>query len=122
MPEQTLPRAVRALPVLLASAFMIFSFRFAAPLTEFYAPAVEAGVLNLDGKAPIPLLTRFYGFAPLDAVLAQIMAAFAHILSFPADVEAYWHMLVFLLEFTGLYACMLLESCRGGYRSSNLRL
>jgi hypothetical protein len=133
MSEPTLPRALRALPLLFTSAFMIYAFRFAAPLTDFYAPAVEAGVLTLqDGvRSPqddipiplvIPLITRFYKIAPLDFVLSQIMVAFAQVLSFPADVEGYWHMLVFLLEFTGLYGVMLLESCRGGYNGSWLRL
>lgn len=121
MAESTVSRALRALPLLLSSAFMIFAFRFAAPLAEHYGPSVEAGVLDAgEGQPVIPLITRFYGVPAFDAVLAQIMIAFAQILSWPADVKGYWHMLVFLLEFTGLYACMLLESCRGGYKGSKL--
>lgn len=116
-----MPRALRAVPLLVTSGFMLFAFRFAAPLTPYYEPAVAAGVITVNG-IEVPLFRRFYGFVPLDEVLSRIMIAFAQILTFPVDVEGYWHMLVFLLEFTGLYAAMLLESCRGGRKDSWLRL
>ncbi|KAJ6447289.1 Dimeric alpha-beta barrel [Purpureocillium lavendulum] len=69
------------------------------------------------GAAGVPLTKRFYGFRPIDDVFGQITVAFA-LLQFGHDANAYWQSLVFLTDFAGLYAIILLESSRRAYRSS----
>jgi len=50
----------------------------------------------------------------LDDVFAVVTVAFAH-LQFFTDEEAYWQLLVFLTDFAGMYAVVMIE----GYRPGN---
>jgi hypothetical protein len=95
--------------------------RSAASLSAFYRPYLEAGQFSFNGVT-VPLVKGFYGIVPLDSILSHIMVAFTHVLSFPADREAYWHLMLFLMEFGGIYSCCLMESVKPAYKNSWLRL
>lgn len=114
-------RTISALPLLLLTAFMLYAFSFAEPIAPFYEPALASKVFTLNGVS-VPILTSFYGLPVLDLVLSNICIGFTQLLSFPADPAGYWHLLLFLGEFAGVYGVLFLESCRGVYKGSWLRL
>ncbi|KAJ3549578.1 hypothetical protein NM208_g436 [Fusarium decemcellulare] len=95
--EGRLRRALFALPMLGLSAIMTRAFAMGEPIApEFY-------------RIPI-----------LDEIFAHITVAFAQ-LQFFTDQKAYWHSLVFLTDFAGMYAVGLIESYRPANKFPALR-
>ncbi|GJN69675.1 hypothetical protein PLICBS_003725 [Purpureocillium lilacinum] len=72
------------------------------------------------GDVSAALTKRFYGVTIVDELFGQITIAFA-LLQFGVDSSAYWQSLVFLTDFAGIYAIVLLESSRYVYRASVFR-
>jgi hypothetical protein len=122
MSTPTFPRTLHALPFLLLPALMLSTFIFFAPsIGPFYEPMLAARHFTYNGVSA-PLLDRFYGLPPVDVALANIGVGFAQLLLWPADKLGYWHLLLFLGEWAGVYGLVFLESCRGVYGRSWLRL
>ncbi|KAM0287357.1 hypothetical protein ACHAO9_007761 [Fusarium lateritium] len=110
--ESRLWRALYALPFLGITALMTRAFAMAQPI----GPVIEKMVQTSSFTAPrveVPLITRFYGVPILDDILAVVTVAFAN-LRFFIDEKAYWQSLVFLTDFAGMYAVILIEAFRPG--------
>lgn len=109
-------RALRAAPLVLVAAIMLRAVTFAEPMADLINGMQQRGLFSMRG-VEAPLLASFYGVPVLDEALSHITVAFAQLQMHPADPGAYWQSLVFLTEYAGLYAVLLWESCRGGYRT-----
>lgn len=110
--ESRLRRALYALPFLAITALMTRAFGMA----ESIGPIIEERVQRSVFKAPdvnVPLIKNFYGIPGLDDVFNVVTAAFAN-LQFFFDKKAYWQSLVFLTDFAGMYAVIMVESFRPG--------
>lgn len=114
-------RALRAIPLLLLVPIMLRAITFTIPMGDLIRSMRQRGLLSLHG-VEAPLLTSFYNVPVLDTVLAEMTAAFALLQMYPVDPWAYWHALIFLTEYAGVYAVLLLESCRGSNEGSLFQL
>lgn len=104
-------RAGRALPILGLSAVMMRAITMVEPIGPVLERVVERKYFDLGGVSA-PILTEFYGVPLLDQVFTQITAAFAQ-LQFYSDPILYYQSFVFLTDYAGMYAILLLESTRG---------
>ncbi|KAI6765375.1 hypothetical protein HG530_006445 [Fusarium avenaceum] len=110
--ESRLWRALYALPFLGITALMTRAFAMAQPI----GPIIEKMVQTSSFTAPgveVPLITKFYGVPVLDDIFAVVTVAFTN-LQFFIDEKAYWQSLVFLTDFAGMYAVILIEAFRPG--------
>ncbi|KAG7406308.1 hypothetical protein LZL87_007745 [Fusarium oxysporum] len=112
-PESRLRRAIHALPFLLISAVMSRAFAMAKPIGPIIEESVKTSVFTAQ-NVNVPIIKNFYGVPVLDDVFAVVTVAFAH-LQFFTNEEAYWQLLVFLTDFAGMYAVVMIE----GYRPGN---
>ena len=85
-------------------------------MAESIGPIIEERVQSSVFKAPevnVPLIKNFYGVPGLDDIFNVVTVAFTN-LQFFFDKKAYWQSLVFLTEFAGLYAVIMVESLDRG--------
>ncbi|KAF4501673.1 hypothetical protein FAGAP_2126 [Fusarium agapanthi] len=113
-PESRLRRAIHALPFLLITAIMSRAFAMAKPIGPMIEETVKTSVFTAQ-NVTVPVIKSFYGVPVLDDVFAVVTVAFAH-LQFFTDEEAYWQLLVFLTDFAGMYAVVMVEGgiCANG--------
>ncbi|KAM5358420.1 hypothetical protein ACJZ2D_015299 [Fusarium nematophilum] len=114
-----LGRAFFALPFLGLAALMLRVLAMGQPI----GPVNEAILVNSRfalGGVDVPIIKEFYGIPILDTIFAHITVAFAH-LQFFTDQRAYWQALVFLTDFAGMYAVILIEAYRPANRCFLLR-
>ncbi|UNI13366.1 hypothetical protein JDV02_000116 [Purpureocillium takamizusanense] len=112
-------RAIRALPIVALALLMAR----AVLMAETSGPLIERMHERSRFEfrdASAALTRRFYGVTLIDELFSPITAAFA-LLQFGVDSSAYWQSLVFLTDFAGIYAILLLESSRGMYRATVFR-
>ncbi|RBA18307.1 hypothetical protein FPRO05_10602 [Fusarium proliferatum] len=112
-PESRLRRAIHAVPFLLITAIMSRAFAMAKPIGPIIEETVKTSIFTAQ-DVTVPMIKNFYGVPVLDDVFAVVTVAFAH-LQFFTDEEAYWQLLVFLTDFAGMYAVVMIE----GYRPGN---
>nr|RBR01076.1 hypothetical protein FVER53263_10567 [Fusarium verticillioides] len=112
-PSSRLRRAIHALPFLLITALMSRAFAMAKPIGPTIEQTLQTSVFSAQ-NVTVPIIKNFYGVPVLDDVFAVVTVAFAH-LQFFTDEEAYWQLLVFLTDFAGMYAVVMIE----GYRPGN---
>jgi hypothetical protein len=111
-------RALAALPFLGLSVLIGVAFSSSGSmLPDALAPTIEAGFFSANG-AEARLLPAVYGIGLLDSALGPITAAFSYLNLYPADPPTWWLSLVFLSEFAGIYAVLLLEASRPAYKWS----
>jgi hypothetical protein len=111
-------RAVAALPFLGFSVLIGVAFMSArSMLPDALSSTIESGLFSANG-AEARLLPAVYGIGPLDEALRPITAAFSYLNLYPADPPTWWLSLVFLSEFAGIYAVLLLEASRPAYKWS----
>lgn len=126
MPQTTvLQRVVGASPILLLLGLMLRVLPFAIPVGPLLNPMQESSRFSFPHDSSIsgvPLRASFYHAPVLDDALSHITIAFAQLQLWPADPSAWWQSLVFLTEYAGLYAVLLLEGCRVGNKGSLLQL
>ncbi|KAF4334085.1 hypothetical protein FBEOM_12096 [Fusarium beomiforme] len=111
--ESRLRRALHALPFLFITALMTRAFVMAEPIGPVIEEILQTSIFTAPGVS-VPIIKTFYGIPVLDDIFAVVTVAFAN-LQFFTDQEAYWQLLVFLTDFAGMYAVVLLE----GYRPGN---
>ncbi|CCT75930.1 uncharacterized protein FFB20_00733 [Fusarium fujikuroi] len=111
--ESRLRRAIHAVPFLLITAIMSRAFAMAKPIGPIIEETVKTSIFTAQ-DVTVPIIKNFYGVPVLDDIFAVVTVAFAH-LQFFADEEAYWQLLVFLTDFAGMYAVVMIE----GYRPGN---
>ncbi|KAI8712926.1 hypothetical protein NCS52_01392300 [Fusarium sp. LHS14.1] len=111
--ESRLWRALFALPILALAGLMIRAFAMGEPIAPALQNMLENSQFTWDGGS-VKILKEFYGIPLLDEIFAHITVAFAK-LQFFSDPRAYWHSLVFLTDFAGMYMVFLIE----GYRPAN---
>jgi hypothetical protein len=111
--ESRLWRALFALPILAFSGLMVRAFAMGEPVGPVIQNMLEDSYFTWDGGS-VKILKEFYGITLLDEIFAHITVAFAQ-LQFFSDPRAYWHSLVFLTDFAGMYMVFLIE----GYRPAN---
>ncbi|KAF4466733.1 hypothetical protein FALBO_6398 [Fusarium albosuccineum] len=118
--EGRLRRALFALPMLGLSAIMTRAFAMGKPI----APVLQGILKDLRFTSPegvdVGIIKEFYRIPILDGIFAHITVAFAQ-LQFFTDQKAYWHSLVFLTDFAGMYAVGLIESYRPANKFPALR-
>ncbi|KAF5553194.1 hypothetical protein FNAPI_6799 [Fusarium napiforme] len=112
-PSSRLRRAIHALPFLLITAIMSRAFTMAKPIGPKIEQTLQTSIFTAQ-NVTVPVIKSFYGVPVLDDVFAVVTVAFAH-LQFFTDEEAYWQLLVFLTDFAGMYAVVMIE----GYRPGN---
>ncbi|KAF5598035.1 hypothetical protein FPCIR_3308 [Fusarium pseudocircinatum] len=112
-PSSRLQRAIHAVPFLLITAIMSRAFAMAKPIGPTIEETVKTSIFTAK-NVTVPIIKSFYGVPVLDDVFAVVTVAFAH-LQFFTDEEAYWQLLVFLTDFAGMYAVVMME----GYRPGN---
>ncbi|KAF5664971.1 hypothetical protein FHETE_6831 [Fusarium heterosporum] len=105
-------RAIYAIPFLAITALMTRAFAMAEPIGPVIEEMVKSSTFTAPGVA-VPIVTKFYGVPILDGIFAVVTVAFAN-LQFFVDEKAYWQSLVFLTDFVGMYAVVLIESYRPG--------
>lgn len=111
-----LARALVALPILLLTPFILRALSFADPSVSTLlesiraTPAFQLGDQTFSPRSSLLGVVRI---PVVDDILATITAAFSLVHIFPERNGAYWQCLVFLTEFAGVYALLLLEACRG---------
>ncbi|UPK95279.1 hypothetical protein LCI18_006214 [Fusarium solani-melongenae] len=108
--ESRLWRALFALPILAFSGLMIRAFAMGEPVGPVIQNMLENSQFTWSG-GNVKILQEFYGITLLDEIFAHITVAFAQ-LQFFSDPRAYWHSLVFLTDFAGMYMVFLIESYR----------
>ncbi|KAM0350969.1 hypothetical protein ACHAPU_002747 [Fusarium lateritium] len=108
--ESHLRRALYALPFLAITALMTRAFAMAEPVGPVIEEMVKTSTFTAPGVA-VPLVTKFYGVPVLDDIFSIVTVAFTN-LQFFVDEKAYWQSLVFLTDFAGMYAVILIESYR----------
>ncbi|KAF7558091.1 hypothetical protein G7Z17_g134 [Cylindrodendrum hubeiense] len=108
--ESRLHRALLALPMLVLSGVATMAFGMAEPMGPVLNNMLDTSLFDWNGVSA-PIIREFYGIGLVDLVLGHITVAFAQ-LQFFSDQRAYWQSLVFLTDFAGMYAILLLESCR----------
>ncbi|KAF5026600.1 hypothetical protein F66182_1326 [Fusarium sp. NRRL 66182] len=111
--ESRLRRALVALPLLALAALMARTFSMVEPIGPILHEMVENSLFTASGGVEVPVIKAFYGFPALDNIFEVITVAFAQ-LQFFTNHEAYWQSLVFLTDFAGMYAVILVESYRPG--------
>lgn len=89
------------------------AFAMAKPIGPTIEQTLQTSVFSAQ-NVTVPIIKNFYGVPVLDDVFAVVTVAFAH-LQFFTDEEAYWQLLVFLTDFAGMYAVVMIE----GYRPGN---
>jgi hypothetical protein len=92
---------------------MVRAFAMGEPVGPVIQNMLENSYFTWDGGS-VKILKEFYGITLLDEIFAHITVAFAQ-LQFFSDPRAYWHSLVFLTDFAGMYMVFLIE----GYRPAN---
>lgn len=114
--ESRLRRALYALPFLGLTALMVRAAIMAEPIGPFFEKFLAEKRFDLGGVSS-PIITKFYGVPLVDDILANITTAFAQ-MQFYSDPTLYWQSLIFLTDYAGMYAVLLLESCRDTPRSA----
>lgn len=109
-------RALYALPMLGLSAVMIRAAIIARPCGPVFDNIIETRQFDMGGVTS-PIITVFWGIPLLDEIYAHITVAFAQ-MQFFSDPVLYWQSLVFLTDYAGMYAILLLESFRRAPKSA----
>ncbi|KAI1072004.1 hypothetical protein LB507_005135 [Fusarium sp. FIESC RH6] len=110
--ESRLRRALYALPFLAITALMTRAFGMAESIGPVIEQRVQTSVFRAQ-EGNVALIKNFYGVPGLDDIFNVVTAAFAN-LQFFFDKKAYWQSLVFLTDFAGMYAVIMVESFRPG--------
>ncbi|KAF4972602.1 hypothetical protein FSARC_875 [Fusarium sarcochroum] len=118
--ESRLRRALYALPFLVLSALMTRAFAMAEPIGPLLQEMVQNSVFTAPGGVEVPVIQGFYRIPLLDNIFAVVTMAFGQ-LQFFTDQKAYWQSLVFLTDFAGMYAVVLIESYRPGNKFPAIR-
>ena len=110
--ENRLRRALYALPFLAMTVLMTRAFGMAESIGPVIEQRVRTSVFRAQ-EGNVALIKNFYGVPGLDDIFNVVTAAFAN-LQFFFDKKAYWQSLVFLTDFAGMYAVIMVESFRPG--------
>ncbi|KAG5928857.1 hypothetical protein E4U42_007835 [Claviceps africana] len=108
-------RRLGAAPVLLWSLLVMPSLANLGRLAPLVQQWRAASLYSHHGVT-VPLARTFYGVRWLDELLADVVASFG-LVQFHDQSRHYWHSLDFLAQYGALYAILLLEASRAGWRS-----
>lgn len=109
----TLTRVLGALPILLVTPFILRALTFAEPAVGKLVNTLRATPSVEIGDQSFRLLDSVFGLPVVDDIFAAITGAFSLVHIFPEEHGAYWQSLVFLTEYAGIYAILLVEGSRG---------
>lgn len=108
----SLLRIASALPILIVIPFILRALTFAEPAISTHMDQIRATTSHAINGQNLHLLDSFYGLPVFDDIFGNICAAFSLLQIFPEEHGAYWQSLVFLTEYAGIYAILLLEGSR----------
>jgi hypothetical protein len=95
---------------------MMRVFTMVGPHGEEVDESLAHGSVTVDGTT-VPFRRSFYGIPLVDEIFAPITVSFFTFIS-DASLPSYWQSLLFLTEYGGIYAVLLLEATRPINRSS----
>ncbi|OTA05775.1 hypothetical protein A9Z42_0065000 [Trichoderma parareesei] len=113
----SLGRALKALPMLLPTAFMIRAMTMTGPLAPVVEEAYSEGRYVLQNGTHVPVLRTFFGVPVLDDAFARIAISFGQLV-FDDDPTIWWQCLVFFADYAGLCAIWMLESLRNANKGT----
>ncbi|KAL7939135.1 hypothetical protein V8C35DRAFT_285821 [Trichoderma chlorosporum] len=113
-----LRRALYALPILLPVAVML---RVLATMTVVPGPFIKdahlQGRYTLQNGTTVPILKKLYGIPGLDDAISQVAITFCQLI-FYDDPKMWWQCVVFITDYAGLCALLMLESLRNANRGT----